>query len=65
MTVQPTPKPSRQSITPLSKTSPFRYLGDEIKYDEPSSGDAEIDLRKQQKTSCMSSQKNSSIKIFA
>ena len=33
--------------TAVENVTKFRYLGDEIKYDEPSSGDAEIDLRKQ------------------
>ena len=29
----------------IENVQSFRYLGDEIKYDEPSTGDAEIDLR--------------------
>ena len=33
--------------TAVENLTKFRYLGDEIKYDELSSGDAEIDLRKQ------------------
>ena len=33
--------------TAVENLTKFRYLGDEIKYDEPSSKDAEIDLRKQ------------------
>ena len=49
--------------TAVENLTKFRYLGDEIKYDEPSSGDAEIDLRKQ--TAENKFKKNSSIKIFA
>ena len=30
---------------PIDNVTNFRYLGDEIKYDEPSTGDAEINLR--------------------
>ena len=30
---------------PIENVKVFRYLGDDIKYDEPSTGDAEIDLR--------------------
>ena len=30
---------------PIENVTNFRYLGDEIKYDEPSTGDAEINLR--------------------
>ena len=30
---------------PIENVRNFRYLGDEIKYDEPSTGDAEINLR--------------------
>ena len=30
---------------PVENVSKFRYLGDEIKYNEPSTGDAEIELR--------------------
>ena len=30
---------------PIENVMMFRYLGDEIKYDEPSTGDAEIELR--------------------
>ena len=30
---------------PIENVEMFRYLGDEVKYDEPSTGDAEIDLR--------------------
>ena len=29
----------------IENVTTFRYLGDEIKYDEPSTGDAEIELR--------------------
>ena len=44
--------PYTQTIKTINNTAvenviKFRYLGDEIKYDEPSSRDAEIDLRKQ------------------
>ena len=31
--------------TPVGNVTKFRYLGDEIKYDEPTTGDAEIELR--------------------
>ena len=31
--------------TPIENVVTFRYLGDRIKYDEPSTGDAEIELR--------------------
>jgi len=30
---------------PIENVKTFRYLGDEIKYDEPSTGDAEVDVR--------------------
>ena len=30
---------------PIENVTNFRYLGDEIKYDEPSTGDAEINLQ--------------------
>ena len=30
---------------PTKNVKTFRYLGDEVKFDEPSTGDAEIDLR--------------------
>ena len=30
---------------PIENVTKFRYLGDEIKYDEPSTGDAEVELR--------------------
>ena len=30
---------------PIENVTNFRYLGDEIKYDESSTGDAEINLR--------------------
>ena len=33
--------------TAVENVTKFRYLGDEMKYDEPSSGYAEVDLRKQ------------------
>ena len=31
--------------TPVENVTKFRYLGDEIKYDEPSTGDTEVELR--------------------
>ena len=30
---------------PIENVKQFRYLGDEVRFDEPSTGDAEIDLR--------------------
>ena len=30
---------------PVENVSKFRYLGDEIKYNEPATGDAEVELR--------------------
>ena len=32
---------------PIENVKQFRYLGDEVRFDEPSTGDAEIDLRMQ------------------
>ena len=32
-------------IKPIENVKIFRYLGDDIKYDEPSTGDAEVNLR--------------------
>ena len=36
---------STLNSVPIENVKTFRYLGDEIKYDEPSTGDAEIELR--------------------
>ena len=30
---------------PIENVEKFRYLGDDIQYDQPSTGDAEVDLR--------------------
>ena len=31
--------------TPVENVKKFRYLGDDIKFDEPSTGDADVNLR--------------------
>ena len=52
--------------TAVENVTKFRYHGDKIKYDEPSSGDAEIDLRKPiAENKFYELSKNSTINIFA